>query len=221
MIKYLKGEAKETIGEHHKTLRDALNDLTGSYGNPEWIWQTLRQDFENKVHSRTWGKPYTFERLKSINHMLNFIRKAEALAKEHQSLHDEVYCSATISMLKQLVPFKYKDKINHEVPMSLPKQEKILRIKAILEAEKDATLNGIPDEVNYDPKKSKSGHTKAKYGSTCKQNRNMYDHDCSNSSQCNNNWDKLGCVELYKLTSVKERRDMLIRGGHGDPQIQK
>ena len=142
--------------------------------------------------------------------MLNFIRKAEALAEEHQSLHDEVYCSATISMLKQLVPFKYKDKINHEVPMSLSKQEKMLRIKAILEAEKDATLNGIPDEANYVPKKSKSEYIKAQYGSRFKQNRNMSGHDCSSSNQCNTKWDMLGCLELYKMTSVKKRRSMLI-----------
>ena len=37
LIKYLKGEAKETIGEYHKTLGDALNDLKNSFGNPVWI----------------------------------------------------------------------------------------------------------------------------------------------------------------------------------------
>ena len=211
LIKYLKGKAKETIGKHHKTLRDAFNDLKGSYGNPQWIWLTIRQDFENEVHFRTWGKPYTCERLKSMNQMLNFIRKAEALAEEHQSLHGEVYCSATISMLKQLVLYEYKDKINHEGPISLSKQEKMMRIKAILEAEKDATLNGIPDEANYVPKKSKSEYTKAQYGSRShKQSRNMNGHACPNPSQCNTKWDKLGCLELYKLTSVKNRRDMLI-----------
>ena len=99
LIKYLKGEAKETIGEHHKTLGDALNDLKGSFGNPVWIWITLTDDFEKKVHSRTWGKPYTYERLKAINLMLNFVRKAEALAEEHPSLHNEVYSFKTISML--------------------------------------------------------------------------------------------------------------------------
>ena len=100
LIKYLKGEAKETVGEHHKTLEDALKDLKASYGNPEWIWQTLRKDFEKKVHFRAWGKANTVDRLKAINLMLNFIRKAEALAEQHQGLHEEVYSSVTISTLK-------------------------------------------------------------------------------------------------------------------------
>ena len=210
LVKYLKGEAKEAVGEHHKTLEDALKDLKASYGNPEWIWQTLREDFEKKAHFRAWGKADTVERLKTINLMLNFIRKAEALAEQHQSLHDEVYSSPTISMLKQLVPPNYKDKINHQVPMSVPKTEKIARIFEILETEKDSTLNGIPDKNNYVPKKHEPDHHRAQYGSRDGQNRNKHGHDCTNSPQCNTRWDMLGCIKLYKLATVEERKSMLI-----------
>ena len=86
----------------------------------------------------------------------------------------------------------------------------MLMIKAILDAEKNATLNGIPDKAIYVPKKSKSDYPKVQFGSRYKQNRNKYSHDCSSSSQCNTKWDKLGCIELYKLTTVEERKDMLI-----------
>ena len=34
LIKYLKGEAKETVGEYHKTLGDALNDLKKFFWKP-------------------------------------------------------------------------------------------------------------------------------------------------------------------------------------------
>ena len=210
LIKYLKGEAKKTIGEYHKTLDDALNDLKNSFGNPVWIWQTLINDLENKVHSRAWGKPYTFERLKMINEMLNFIRKAEALAEQHQNLHNEVYSFKTISMLKQLVPHKYMEEMNRRVPMSIPSQDKMLRIKAILEEEKNATLNGIPDKAIYVPRKCKSDYPKVQFGSRYKQNCNRNSHDCSSSDQCNTKWDMLGCIELYKLTTVEERKNMLI-----------
>ena len=49
LLKYVKGEARKTIGDHHKELDEALNDLKGSYGNPEWIWQTLKEDFRRKL----------------------------------------------------------------------------------------------------------------------------------------------------------------------------
>ena len=44
--------------------------------------------------------------------------------------------------------FIYREKINLQVPMSLSKTDKIARIFAILDAEKDSTLNGIPDKTN-------------------------------------------------------------------------
>ena len=93
--------------------------------------------------------------------------------------------------------------------MSLPKTDKIPRIFAILEAEKDSTLNGIPDKINYVPKKLESDHPRAQYRSRDKQNRNEHGHDCTNSPQCNTRWDKLGCIELYKLGTVEERKKML------------
>ena len=91
LLKYLKEGAKKTVGEHHKTLEDALTDLKNSYGNPHWIWQTLREDFEKKVHFRAWGKPFTYERLNTMNLTLDFMRRAEALADQHKNLHEEVY----------------------------------------------------------------------------------------------------------------------------------
>ena len=37
----------------------------------------------------------------------------------------------------------------------------------------------------------------------------MPSHVCSNSNKCNTVWDKLGCIELYKLSSVQEREEYL------------
>ena len=81
--------------------------------------------------------------------------------------------------------------------MSIPNRDKMMMIKAILEAEKNATLNGIPDKAIYVPRRSnKSDYPKAQFGSRHKQNHNRYSHDCSSSSLCNTKWDKLGCIEL-------------------------
>ena len=121
----------------------------------------MRDELVKEVHFRAWGKPNSVERLKSINVMLDFIRKAEALAEQHQSLHEEVYSSTTISMLKELVPFNYREQINHRVPMSVSKTEKIASIFGILEEEKDSTLNGIPDRTNYVHNRPESNNPKA------------------------------------------------------------
>ena len=100
--------------------------------------------------------------------------------------------------------------MNRRVPMSIPNRDKMFMIKAILEEKKNATLNGIPDKVLYVRKKSKLDYPKAKLGSRYKQNCNRNCHDFSSSGQSNTEWDKLGCIELYKLTTVEERKNMLI-----------
>ena len=84
------------------------------------------------------------------------------------------------------------------------------RIQSFLDAEKNATLIGISDKAIYVRMKSKPAYPKTKLGPRYKQNHNEYSHDCSSSSQCNTKWDKLGCIELYKLTTVEERKNMLI-----------
>ena len=211
LLKYLKGEAKKTVGEHHKTLEEALTDLKSSYGNPQWIWQTLREDFEKKVHFRAWGKPFTYERLNTTNTMLDFMRRAEALADQHKNLQEVVYSPTTIALLKHIVPHNYLEMINTQVSINHSNKEKMWRIQAILETQKDSTLNGIPDKAVYDTKKSHLDIPKAQYGSRYDKNRQTQGqgHDCSSSSQCNTKWDKLGCIELYKLSTVEERKNML------------
>ena len=44
LIKCLKGDAKATIGEHHKTLQDALKQLEDNYGCPRLIVEKYSKD---------------------------------------------------------------------------------------------------------------------------------------------------------------------------------
>ena len=34
-------------------------------------------------------------------------------------------------------------------------------------------------------------------------------HDCRTSKECNQDWDKLGCIELYKLEKVDDRIELM------------
>ena len=90
-------------------------------------------------------------------------------------------------MIKLLVPPQYRDKMNLLIPMDCAKKEKLSRIHNILDMEKDSTLNGIPDNINYslkksetyNPRKPESYNPKAHQFS--KKNKNFprrSNHDC-------------------------------------------
>ena len=49
LIKYLKGNAKSTLGEHHKTLKDALKQLEDNYGCPRLIVEKYTKDYEKAL----------------------------------------------------------------------------------------------------------------------------------------------------------------------------
>ena len=46
LIKYLKGDAKLSIGEHHKTLDRALQHLEDMYGCPRLIVEKYTKEYE-------------------------------------------------------------------------------------------------------------------------------------------------------------------------------
>ena len=47
--KYLSGEAKQRVGDHHKNLKSALQCLTDNYGNPRAIWTESKKDLLKAV----------------------------------------------------------------------------------------------------------------------------------------------------------------------------
>ena len=109
-------------------------------------------------------------------------------------------------MIKILVPSNYRDKINLNVPMACNNEDKLSRIHAILDAEKEATLNGIPDNINYSNRKPPDPHNSKAHQYGGNRPFSAGNHDCFKSRQCNTDWDMLGCIELYKLSTVSERR---------------
>ena len=85
--KCLKNHAKIVVGEHHKDLGEALEDLVNAFGNTQLIWDNLKQNLDKKLGGfRNWGRPYTVERLNAINLLLDFIRQGENLAEGHSVL---------------------------------------------------------------------------------------------------------------------------------------
>ena len=93
LLKYLKAEAKTCIGEHYKTVEDALKALSEAFGSSRMIMDKLRSNFDKNLSSiKQWGKHGTQERVNAINKTLDFIRHLESLAEDHKTeLHNEVY----------------------------------------------------------------------------------------------------------------------------------
>ena len=209
--KYLASKAKLAVGEHHKTLKDALEYLVSAYGQPMRIWQVLQTEIQGKLHARAWGKTFSKERLDAINQLLDFIRHAETLAEEHEDLHGEVFSASTITMIKKILPFDYLKEVNLHVPMSFSKPSKLERIQNILEMQKEAVINGI----DVDSTSKKENGDKAHFGTGKPRGKGgrygdrKSKHSCSTSTMCKEEWDKLGCIELYKLATVEEREKML------------
>ena len=57
LMKYLKGSAKSTIGEHHISLKSALDQLEDNYGSPRLIVDKYLRDFDKSYGNvRHWGK---------------------------------------------------------------------------------------------------------------------------------------------------------------------
>ena len=49
LIKCLKGDAKKTIGDHHKSLEAALDQLRDNYGSPRLIVDRYLKEFERQL----------------------------------------------------------------------------------------------------------------------------------------------------------------------------
>ena len=84
LMKCLKGTAKATIGEHHISLKKALDQLTDNYGSPRLIVDKYLREYEkNFGNVRNWGKHGSKERVDAINKTLDFLRNLESLCKDH------------------------------------------------------------------------------------------------------------------------------------------
>ena len=60
-----------------------------------------------------------------------------------------------------------------------------------------ASAHSIQSQVHF--KKKKSTY----------QQQNLDNHDCSRSYKCNKKWAGLGCIKLYELATIEERREFL------------
>ena len=133
-----------------------------------------------------------------------FIREAEGLAIDFpDALQNEVYSSSTTYFLRKILPRDYSEKVNDAITsVDFSDKEKLKAIKTLLEAKKMSAILGV--DVHEAEQSSKSRTNSSNYSST-----NNRQHDCG-KERCRVGWDLLGCVELYKLATVEQRKKMIL-----------
>ena len=207
LSKYLKGEAKACIGDHHKTLDTALEQLKENYGSPRLIVDKYLREFEKSLgHIKNWGKHGSKERVEAINRTLDFLRNLENLVNDHPDhLKSEVYSSSTLVLLTKGMPHEYSKQLNERCTHKDPFETWFTTAFDIMEESKSTNLSALSTGIGA-AKVSNQDH-----GSTSsKSNYLKYNgHDCVKNPSCKDRWDLLGCVDLYKLSSVSERESFL------------
>ena len=206
LTKYLKGDAKASIGEHHKTLTDALKQLEDNYGCPRLIVDKYSKDYEKALGNvRSWGKHGSKDRVDAINKTEDFIRNLENLAASHPGhLKSEIYSKQTLLLLTKGMPYEYTKRLNESCGHTDPYEDWFTAIHDILEECKSTNLSALSTGIDA-TKSLKDDHS-----SNSKANQLSFNgHDCEKSSNCKSKWDYLGCVNLYKVTQVLDRESFL------------
>ena len=121
----------------------------------------------------------------------------------------EIVCDATSDFIYHLVPHNIKDDIvrNELLTNSI---EDIFRIlKETLLRQRERTIFRIRRSNLFD-KKTEDIKPSEKYFPG--QSNNLFKkHNCSRSYQCKRDLNILGCVKLYSIKKVDERRNLLMR----------
>ena len=236
--KYLSGEAKTRVGEHHKKLEDALQCLVDIYGNPSVIWSESKKELIKEVgdYNKDWGRLGSQQRVTAIGKCVEFLREAEMLATEYPELVNNVYSSPTFEILTEVLPFAYTDRIYDEIGnVRTTDKEKMMCIRDYLELklqgalvaaarQTDSSVSALKARsfggtVHENPSRDSGGGRGPGRGSyRGRGSGRVYDgsrskgnagHDCNQDNRCKTEWGLLGCWEFYTCDTVSERRDYM------------
>ena len=207
LIKHLKGDAKDSVGQHHKSLDSALTLLEDNYGCPRLIVEKYTKDYDKSFgHIRNWGKHGSKQRVDAINKTVDFIRNLENLAESHPShLKSEIYCQQTLLLLTKGMPHEFTKRLNEACGHKDPYEDWFSNLFDILEDSKSTNLSALSTGIGSLSKVSKEDSSSSSKANQLSHNG----HDCTKSSNCKDKWDLLGCINFYKITQLVDRETFL------------
>ena len=208
LMKYLKGRAKQLMGDHYEDLATAMDALVSYFNNPNEIWEKSIEKLEKKFSNveEAWGDLGNQQRVLAIARIIEFVNEGEILAKKFPNLESEVYSRKTVRLLLRVTHNDYREEFIAFSGNDATYKEDVLNMKEFMESRKNTAIKAArygPDDENSHSSGSSFGRSKnqSSYGSK--------EHDCRKSSQCKQEWGGLGCVELYKCKTQKERLNWL------------
>ena len=206
--KHLIGEARHVVGEHQKSLDEALAALTERFGNSRLILEKLNKEFLDEYGQvRKWGKHGTQTRLTAIDKTQDYIRKLHDLADDHPELTNEVYSNRTLTAVAQGMPRNTQVKLSEMCKANDSAEDFLIRIFEELESMKRsnqtaaATGIGAGKDDNFDSESVPERKNKSRFNNFNSKGR----HNCKRDKACKDEWDLLGCIKLYKLNTLEER----------------
>ena len=209
LMKYLKGRAKQLMGDHYEDLATAMDALVSYFNNPNEIWEKSIEKLEKKFSNveEAWGDLGNQQRVLAIARIIEFVNEGEILAKKFPNLESEVYSRKTVRLLLRVTHNDYREEFIAFSGNDATYKEDVLNMKEFMESRKNTAIKAArygPDDENSHSSGSSFGRSKnqSSYGSK--------EHDCRKSSQCKQEWGGLGCVELYKCKTRKERLNWLV-----------
>ena len=208
--KYLAGDALTCIGENTPSLKDAFDKLLATFGDPQLLWKKHMEVLSQSLgKAGTWGKADSIDRRNAISKLIDFLNEATHLSKEHPTLEREIVCNATYQTIYRLIPRNIQDDIVKKNVTTKSIEERFKLLGEILLEHCQITIERINMADIFDRKTNDPKLTGRKFPSN---NVNLINnHDCSKSHQCQTDWDFLGCIKLYSIKKVDERRELMIK----------
>ena len=168
------------------------------------IWNKIKEDISNSLGKLSnWGKPESVERRNALTKLIDFINEMKALATEHVQLKSEIYSQTTVKYIYNLTPKNIKDDLC-KIVCDGSLDQRFDNIMKILKEHRRENLSRITMEENQS--KIKPVPKKPRVNSVAKNGK----HDCEKNIQCKSEWGIFGCVELYKVRKIEERRSLII-----------
>ena len=204
----------KNLGDHYASFDDAMKALVKGFGQPQNTWDAKLNKFVSSCNKpEAWKKLGSKERLSVIAGTCEFLREAEKLAKDHPGLESSIYNVHTVKVLVSVLPPEMtEDVVDSEDDEKRLKQE-IQEIKTFMEKKhrKALKLTQYSDELSKAQTNFGAVNAFDSNKETKVQKEEKYHHKCFESNSCKTEWGYFGCVLLYQLPTLQDRREMLIK----------
>ena len=122
-----------------------------------------------------------------------------------ENLKSEVYSASTLVLLTKGMLNEYAKKLSERCSHTDPYETWFTTVFHIMVENRDATLSALSTGIG-----AAKGVSHDHGSAPNKANHLKYNgHDCTKDPSCKDKWDLLGCIDLYKLSSIEERENFL------------